>query len=157
MNLTKLVIAFSSLTILFLGCKSDEQVEADRVSGGWRISKIDYFQKGSSTPDSSVNYNKSSFEFGSCKLTASNRECIGYYSINGLDRTAVNYSITPQGDRMSLSLVDQNNRKGIDLTGSFQIQENTNNTLVLHGPASYKDKNGQFHLQALDVKLTLNR
>ncbi|GAB3747057.1 hypothetical protein GCM10028817_03910 [Spirosoma pomorum] len=153
----KLAIVFGSLLFSISGCKSDEQVEADRVSGGWRISKIDYFQKGNSTPDSSVNYSKSSFEFGTCKLTASNRECFGYYSINGLDRSAVMYSIAPQGDRMSLSLVDQNNKKGIDLTGSFQIQENNPNTLVLYGPAGYIDKNGQFHSQALDVRLTLNR
>lgn len=108
-------------------------------------------------PDSTVSYAKSAFEFGSCQLTASNRECFGYYSLNGLDRAAVTYSISSGEKRLNLSLVDQKNRREVDLTGSFLIEQNNGNVMILSGPAGYTDKQGQFHLQALDVRLTLTR
>lgn len=157
MKLTNSIFLSFSLAFLMVNCKSQEQVEVNKISGGWKIAQVTYAQRGSSSPDSTVSYEKSTFDFGSCQLTASNRECFGYYSLNGLDRTAVTYSISGDEKRLNLAAVDQNNRKGIELNGSFSIEQSSNSTLILSGPAGYVDKNGQFRLQALDVRLTLTR
>lgn len=143
--------------LLLVNCQSKEQIEADQLSGGWKIAQISYSQRGSDTVDSTVAYPTAVFEFGNCQISASNRECYGYYSLNGLDRTAIVYGISVSDSKLNLIPVDQANRRGIDLTGGFQMQKGINNTMYLTGPAGYTDKQGKFHLQAFDVELTLVR
>jgi hypothetical protein len=143
--------------LLLINCQSKEQIEADKISGGWTITQISYSQRGSNTVDSTVTYPRAVFEFGSCQLNASNRECYGYYSLNGLDRTAIVYSISASESRLNLAPIDQTSRRGLDLTGGFQMGKVANNTIYLTGPAGYTDQQDKFHLQAFDVKLTLVR
>ncbi|MVM42258.1 hypothetical protein GO730_38830 [Spirosoma sp. HMF3257] len=151
-------VALVILQLFFIvSCKTKEQVEADRLSGGWIITEAAYSQRGSNQVDSTITYSKSVFDFGSCKLTTSNRECFGYYSFNGVKRTAVSYGISVSENKLNISPVDQNNREGIDLTGSFQIEKVNEKLMYLYGPAGYTDEKGKFHLQALDIKLTLIR
>lgn len=155
----KLILSWVACGLVFIitGCQSQEQIQADALAGGWKITQISYSQRGNNRIDSTVTYSKAVFDFGNCKLTASNRECYGYYSLDGLNRTGVTYGISVLENQLNLIPMDQANRRGLDLTGGFQMDRVSRSLMHLRGPGGYTDSQGKFHLQSFDINLTLAR
>lgn len=142
---------------LVAGCDKKDQIIVNQLVGSWKISEINYSIRGSNSIDSTVTYSKAQVDFGGCELSSSIRECYGYYTLTGNERTAISYGITVSENTVNIFPVDQKNVRGMVLWGSYQIEKPKSNILIVTGPASYIDQMGKVFLAIQDIKLTLTR
>lgn len=155
----KSISIFSMLIVALniISCDNKDQTVVNRVTGNWKISEVRYSARGSSLTDSIVTYDKAQFNFGDCNLTASNRECYGYYTLKGTVQTAISYGVTVSENTVNIIPTNQKNLQGVILWGSYQIKKPDKNTLILTGPASYTNEKSEFRFQSLDATITLIR
>jgi hypothetical protein len=154
-NLNKILLIVFSFFMISSCKKSNQKAIIEEISGNYSIQTIT-ITKTDLITDSISFQNSGNFYFENCKIDANKSRgfCDGYYSFMNEDTFNFGYNISTETGETSLIIQPNNSpiTTGLNLLGSFEFIEKSNNKLILNSLSKIKYGNSTVKARFILIK-----